>query len=74
MITIALTGSQIAQGEDGTVAISLVLRTTNTAYPGEELTFNVRYPVSMTAIQIKSDIDAAVTLLWQTKAQPQWTI
>lgn len=67
-------GANLSQRDDGTVVVALTMATTNTAYPGTQLTFALTFSVSLTAAQIKTAINAAVTLLWQAHGMPEWTV
>jgi len=73
-IQVKVRGVDLAQREDGTSVLTLALTTTNDAYPDETLRMSLAYPVSLTAAQIQSQINEAVTLLWQAHGMPQWTV
>ena len=72
-IQVQIRGASIAQREDGEVVLAITLDTTNDAFPGDETILAVSYPVTMTAVDIRSAINDAVTLLWIARETPQWT-
>ena len=71
---VRVVGASLAQRDDGTVVMALTLVTTNVAYPDVQLTFALTFPVSMTAVQIQSQVNAAVTLLWRAHGMPEWVV
>jgi len=64
----------LSQRESGEAVIVLNLVTTNTAHPGKELRFSQAYKVTLSAGEIKAQIDAAVRLLWVAMGLPEWTV
>ena len=71
---VQVVGASLSQREDGTIVVALTLTTTNTAYPNTQLTFALTFPVTLAAAEIKSEINVAVTLLWQAHGMPEWTV
>lgn len=73
-IGVKVRDASLVQREDGSHGIALALETSNDDHPGERIRFSLVYPTSMSAAEIKTEIDAAVQLLWQARAMPQWTV
>jgi len=54
--------------------LSLCIDTTNDSYPGQTLRFDANYAMTMSAPQIKTAINAAITLLWTAMSNPNWKV
>ena len=54
--------------------IALAITSTNTAIAGRTVNYGKTYPTTLTAQQIKTQIETDLTLLWIALATPSWTI
>jgi len=73
-IQVNIRKAELMQRGDGTPGLALVISTTHSDYPGQELRCGLVFATSLTAAQIKGEINTAVTLLWQAHDLPAWTI
>ena len=73
-MNVAIKGASLSQRDDGTVVLALTATTTNSEYPGVDLMFALEFAVTMTAAEIQSAINDAVTLLWLAHGMPEWTV
>ena len=68
-IQVAIVDAKIADNK-----LALTVDTTNDAYPDDMQRLEAALPTTMSAAEIKANIDAAVTLLWQALSNPSWTV
>ena len=52
----------------------LTVDTTNDAAPGDKRRFSGKFAQGLTALQIKTQIDTAVSLLWVALGTRSWTV
>ena len=67
MITVNINDANIIQ--DG---LSLAITSTNSDRPGEVVRYQKTYPTTMTALEIKTQIETDLTLLWLATSVKTW--
>ena len=68
-IQITITDAKIADNK-----LSLTIDTTNDAQPGDTRRMEAAFVTTMSAAEIKAQVDAAVRIMWVALSSPSWTI
>jgi len=74
-ITVTIENSSVGIDETNNEnRIFLAISSENTDRAGEKATMSMSFPVSVQALQMKSEINDAATLLWQSSDSKTWTV